>query len=255
MTKKASAYSVPAIIFTALLLLKTYLYYISFSEIWDVVIPVIFVVASLVLIVFLAQQKVEKTLILSWILYLICDTLMLIVDTELYVLGSYIYDFSDLLAVGILFLFLLLPQILTIVSLILLIAFTTSKKPVIKNRMLPVIFQSASTVLHVLGFLLLTGFESEDSVYYIMVCIISVLSIFWFNYISNWICTRKEEMQMDSSMTNYTPFVCMHCGAELDPNQKFCSVCGAQVGNSCLYCGHALNNNEMFCPSCGTKQY
>lgn len=53
---------------------------------------------------------------------------------------------------------------------------------------------------------------------------------------------------------------CSECGAVLNPNQMFCSVCGTKVvppetvkSRFCASCGYELNDGQAFCPNCGTK--
>lgn len=48
---------------------------------------------------------------------------------------------------------------------------------------------------------------------------------------------------------------CIHCGAQLSPNAKFCPECGkpAASENLCPKCGAKLPASGKFCPECGTK--
>jgi DNA-directed RNA polymerase subunit RPC12/RpoP len=63
--------------------------------------------------------------------------------------------------------------------------------------------------------------------------------------------------------------LCPKCGAELDINQQFCSVCGAKqempsaqvqaaatadTKFKCANCSAELAAGQVFCPSCGAKQ-
>lgn len=44
---------------------------------------------------------------------------------------------------------------------------------------------------------------------------------------------------------------CSNCGAELQPNQKFCVECGAKVDLLCAKCGAKLELKYKFCVNCG----
>lgn len=48
---------------------------------------------------------------------------------------------------------------------------------------------------------------------------------------------------------------CIHCGAQLSPNAKFCPECGkpAASENLCPKCGAKLPASGKFCPECGAK--
>lgn len=52
---------------------------------------------------------------------------------------------------------------------------------------------------------------------------------------------------------------CSKCGADLDPNSRFCNQCGAQVEREesstilCPICGAILSADSKFCNTCGTK--
>ena len=46
---------------------------------------------------------------------------------------------------------------------------------------------------------------------------------------------------------------CSQCGVENDPGARFCSSCGAKMGNSCPSCGRELEPNAAFCPDCGVR--
>jgi serine/threonine protein kinase/uncharacterized protein YjdB len=47
-----------------------------------------------------------------------------------------------------------------------------------------------------------------------------------------------------------TPYACVSCGNSLQPNDRFCSACGALVG-ACRTCGASLVAGDRFCPQCG----
>ncbi len=47
---------------------------------------------------------------------------------------------------------------------------------------------------------------------------------------------------------------CQKCGADVEENQKFCSACGAKIGNFCKACGTRLNKKQKYCPECGALQ-
>lgn len=61
---------------------------------------------------------------------------------------------------------------------------------------------------------------------------------------------------------------CPLCGAPVDSNAAFCSVCGGQLPPSkpniadsqesnsrfCTFCGAVLDEEDLFCPVCGKKQ-
>ena len=47
---------------------------------------------------------------------------------------------------------------------------------------------------------------------------------------------------------------CLNCGAELTPDQKFCTNCGTQNVKKtfCSNCGIEISAEQKFCPQCGT---
>lgn len=49
--------------------------------------------------------------------------------------------------------------------------------------------------------------------------------------------------------------LCKECGAEIEENAKFCSVCGAKVvqKKKCKKCGAELDDDSLFCMECGTR--
>ena len=46
---------------------------------------------------------------------------------------------------------------------------------------------------------------------------------------------------------------CSNCGAELQPNQKFCVECGTKLDLLCANCGAKLEPKYKFCINCGTR--
>jgi membrane protease subunit (stomatin/prohibitin family) len=70
-------------------------------------------------------------------------------------------------------------------------------------------------------------------------------------------------MDADSYLTAPSPApqppstpVC-ECGADINPNAKFCGQCGKPAGASkkrfCTQCGHQAEGSVKFCPECGNK--
>lgn len=46
---------------------------------------------------------------------------------------------------------------------------------------------------------------------------------------------------------------CLNCGAENDPENRFCEECGAALQVTCPQCGEKVAPNTKFCPSCGHR--
>lgn len=46
---------------------------------------------------------------------------------------------------------------------------------------------------------------------------------------------------------------CRSCGSPNSPGQKFCGVCGIQLGSACPNCGAGLDPNDRFCGNCGAQ--
>ena len=46
---------------------------------------------------------------------------------------------------------------------------------------------------------------------------------------------------------------CPKCGAAVKKGAKFCSECGATMGEVCPKCGAAVKKGAKFCPECGNK--
>lgn len=46
---------------------------------------------------------------------------------------------------------------------------------------------------------------------------------------------------------------CTGCGAEIDPEDSFCSECGAARGSVCPDCGVGVDPEKRFCPKCGAQ--
>jgi len=46
---------------------------------------------------------------------------------------------------------------------------------------------------------------------------------------------------------------CLNCGAENDPENRFCEECGAALQATCPQCGEKVAPNTKFCPSCGHR--
>ena len=49
------------------------------------------------------------------------------------------------------------------------------------------------------------------------------------------------------------PMRCARCQAENPPGARFCSACGAPLGDVCRQCGAALAESQRFCTDCGTE--
>lgn len=46
---------------------------------------------------------------------------------------------------------------------------------------------------------------------------------------------------------------CAHCGASVEPNQRFCAKCGAVINQElCPQCGKKIRADDLFCSHCGT---
>ena len=48
-------------------------------------------------------------------------------------------------------------------------------------------------------------------------------------------------------------FKCTNCGTPMQPGLKFCTACGAKLGNEDSLLPETKNNKENKCPNCGTK--
>lgn len=46
---------------------------------------------------------------------------------------------------------------------------------------------------------------------------------------------------------------CTHCGAQVAPGTKFCSMCGEALPLTCVHCGARLPADAQYCPACGKK--
>lgn len=47
--------------------------------------------------------------------------------------------------------------------------------------------------------------------------------------------------------------LCPSCKAQLAPGSKFCSRCGAKLGQKCPNCGAEITADSAFCSECGVK--
>ena len=49
---------------------------------------------------------------------------------------------------------------------------------------------------------------------------------------------------------------CKYCNAEVAPNTRFCTTCGADLSklDKCVNCGELIDREAMTCPHCGTGQ-
>lgn len=88
--------------------------------------------------------------------------------------------------------------------------------------------------------------------------------------------TKNEEFEiyMGSEFEKYLPadffknrtfsekvsgIICMECGAENDPEAKFCTNCGADMEKqqmsrrTCANCGNEIEEGIKFCPNCGAE--
>jgi len=50
-----------------------------------------------------------------------------------------------------------------------------------------------------------------------------------------------------------SPYACPSCGTPFNPGDKFCSKCGANIGNRCPQCGLPNKPGDKFCYACGTQ--
>ena len=51
------------------------------------------------------------------------------------------------------------------------------------------------------------------------------------------------------------PDVCPYCGSDIDPEADFCEVCHHYVRqNICSFCGARFNENDPYCPECGSPR-
>lgn len=46
---------------------------------------------------------------------------------------------------------------------------------------------------------------------------------------------------------------CAHCGADLDPADKFCPACGFHARTACPHCNQPVGQGDNFCTSCGAQ--
>ncbi|MBQ7690891.1 MAG: zinc ribbon domain-containing protein [Muribaculaceae bacterium] len=46
---------------------------------------------------------------------------------------------------------------------------------------------------------------------------------------------------------------CVHCGAPLDDDARFCTACGCRVERTCVHCDAPVDADAKFCTACGEK--
>jgi len=46
---------------------------------------------------------------------------------------------------------------------------------------------------------------------------------------------------------------CYHCGADMEKEDKFCTICGSAAAPLCPSCGHQADPGDQFCAGCGTS--
>ncbi len=62
----------------------------------------------------------------------------------------------------------------------------------------------------------------------------------------------------ETTMATESTSVCLHCGASLSTDDRFCTKCGTPRGEEktepCAQCGEKLHYGQKFCPKCGEKK-
>jgi len=48
--------------------------------------------------------------------------------------------------------------------------------------------------------------------------------------------------------------ICLHCGATVAPNKKFCGDCGTPLPWQCGACGSSNPADKRFCGDCGAPR-
>ncbi len=67
---------------------------------------------------------------------------------------------------------------------------------------------------------------------------------------------EREIMQLrrgTAGTAGETALACTGCGAEIDPEDSFCSECGDARGSVCPDCGVGVDPEKHFCPKCGAQ--
>lgn len=75
------------------------------------------------------------------------------------------------------------------------------------------------------------------------------------------ILVDNVETSTENEVTEEQSYVCEKCGKVYNELQKFCSVCGHEIGtnvskdrkNICKKCGKEFSEGEKFCSACGEK--
>lgn len=65
----------------------------------------------------------------------------------------------------------------------------------------------------------------------------------------------RRESGKGGKATGGAQAACPACGEPVDPDDKYCAECGAQLGarRFCPNCGEQLRPLDKFCPECGDK--
>lgn len=69
---------------------------------------------------------------------------------------------------------------------------------------------------------------------------------------------RTAEMKKMFNFTHDFTISCVHCGATISKNFKFCPQCGAEnkeIAKECPHCHNIVAFKANFCPDCGTKLF
>jgi hypothetical protein len=63
----------------------------------------------------------------------------------------------------------------------------------------------------------------------------------------------RRAAQLERGNGRPTP-ACPRCGPRPEPDARFCSACGLDLGGTCASCRAALPAGARFCPTCGEQR-